>query len=277
MIRFFSAAFGEAYVTAAQGLLRSFDRFAPESDLRLFTDLPQRFDARRAVETHFDDLLAEMDEFHRSSDGQYRNAFKFRLFKRMQERYPSDDICWIDADMLVFCELARCLVPGRINVMAHGRRDDQVIQCGDGLAVPGHRYAIGGMYSLPPGPALAYALKATSERPTWTDIASLVRRSGDQITLNHVVARSGVPVHWLTDDRSLIFNLEVGDQMHPVVGDPGLAAIRLDNGRPVRGDRQIAVFYWIKSKLDAHLVDGFSTFQPEVAAFLADLYRAEPA
>lgn len=273
MIRFFSAAFGEAYLTAAQGLLRSFELFAPDSDVRLFTDMPNRFDAAKVVKADFDELLAEMDPYHRSRDGQLRNAFKFVLFRRMGERYPNDDICWVDADMLVFTEVSRSLIPGQINVMSHGRRDTQVIECGDGLKVPGHRYAIGGLYSLPPGPALSHAFAAARARPHWTDVASLVRHSGDQLTLNHVVARSGVPVHWLSDDRRVIYNLEVGDNTHPVVGDPGLASIRLEGGRLMRGDRQIAVFCWIKNKFDAHLANGFSTFQPEVSAFFQSLYR----
>lgn len=273
MIRFFTAAFGEAYARVTRGLLRSFERFAPKSDITVFTDMPAHFQPQRTIRTSFDDVLAELDSFLRAPDGQLRNAFKFVLFRRMQQLFPGDDVCWIDADMLVFSELSQHLVPGRINVMAHGRRDDQVIACGNGLNVPGSRYAIGGLYSLPPGPALDFLFEIARQRPQWRDVDRLVLHSGDQITLNHLVARSGLPVHWLSDDRRFIYNLEIGEAVHPVVGDPALAAVTLQDGRPVRQGRTVAVFCWIKTKLDAHLVNEFATFKPEVAALLKTLYR----
>jgi hypothetical protein len=274
MIRFFTAAFGSAYVPAARALLRSAELFASETNITIYTDLPTCFRTHTCttISICFDELLTELDEFHRSSRGQLRNAFKFSLFRRMRQRYPSDDICWIDADMLIFCELSKHIVPGHINVIAHGRRDDEVIACGDGLNIRGDRYAIGGLYSLPPGPALDFLLERARERPHWTDVAPLVRGSGDQITLNHLVARSGLPIHWLSDNRRYIYNLEIAENKHPVVGDIALTEITLHEGRPTRDGRYIAVFYWIKNKLDAHLTDNFSTFRPEVATILQNLY-----
>ena len=94
----------------------------------------------------------------------------------------------------------------------------------------------------------------------------------DQIALNHLVARSGLPVNWITDDRQNIFNLELADGVHPVIGDKGLASVRLVDGRLVRDARRVAVLCWIKSKLDAHIARGFSSFQPEVARFLRRIY-----
>lgn len=276
MIRFFTAVFGKDYVRAAKGLLRSFKQYTPGAELIIFTDMPSCFDQDAVVHIEFDELVSQMPDFYRlPTSGQYRNVFKFFLFQRLRALYPDDDLCWVDADMLVLCDLTQHLVSGKINVMAHGRRDGQVIECGDGLAVEGSRYAIGGLYSLPPSPAPDLLVRLASERATWTGVADLVRGSGDQLTLNHLVARSGIPVHWITDDQRYIYNLEIGQNVHPVVGDAGLANIRLEDGKLIREGRQIAVVYWIKLRLNAHFHHNFSTFQPDVANLLIDLYRED--
>jgi hypothetical protein len=272
MVRFFSAALGEGYIQSAKALVRSFELFAPDIRIRIFTDFPNEFGADTSIKISFTELLNELDEFHQSPSGQLRNAFKFRLFERMRRLYPEDDLCWIDADMLVFSDLSRHLRLGLVNVIAHGKRDEQLLNLGDGLTVRGDRYAIGGLYSLPPGPALDFVFDAARSRQAWGDVDKLVRFSGDQITLNHVVARSGLPVHWISDDRRFIYNLEFGEGTHPIVGDAGLKAIEMLNGIPVRNGRKFALFYWIKNKLDAHIADRFSTFSPEVADLLRKLY-----
>ncbi len=272
LIRFFSAAFGKSYVQAAKALLRSKEIFAPEIDIRLFTDEPEQFLGQNIISLQLNELIEELDEFHRSVDGQLRNAFKFQLFDRMRKIYPADDLCWIDADMLIFTDLSKHLRPGFVNVMAHGRRDDQILNLGNGLTVRGDRYAIGGLYSLPPGPAIDFLFDTIRARHAWQDVDRLVRFSGDQITLNHLVARSLLPVYWFSDDLRFIYNLEFGESVHPVLGDSGLRAITMQNDLPVRGDRQFAVFCWIKNKLDSHIADRFSTFTPEVADLLLYLY-----
>jgi hypothetical protein len=274
IMRFFSAAFGDAYVSAARALLSSFARYAPKADIRLFTDRTAAFDDRpgATVTASLDDLLAELGELLPELPGQRRNAFKFVLFEHMRRLYPQDDLCWIDADMLMLDDPASFLRPGHVNVMAHGRRNGQVISCGDGLNVPGDRYAIGGCYALPAGGAEAYLRRTHIARESWADVASLVRTSGDQVTLNHLVARSGLEVHWFTDDRTRIFNLEIGDGLHPGVGDQGLAGLSLQDGKLMRDGRRVAIFCWIKSRLDAHLADGFKTFQPEVREWLRRIY-----
>lgn len=273
MIRFFSAAFGENYVRSARALIKSFENYSPLADFRLFTDCPKKFDKCQIFSSDIKDLLNDLDCFHQNPDGQLQNAFKFSLFSQMRKKFPHDDLCWIDADMLVLDELTNHLKPGYINVMTHGRRNGQIISCGAGLYVSGERYAIGGLYSLPPGGAEDFLLKISRERYTWSDVAPLVAKSGDQITLNHLVARSGIPIHWITDDKRYIYNLEIADGIHPTVGDPGLKSLELKNNCLIRSGRQVAVFCWIKNKLDAHLKEDFYTFQPTVANFLRKFYR----
>ncbi len=275
MIRFVTAAFGRPYLLAAQGLLRSFQQFAPDEVLTIFTDMPDELASPTTVEMEFSELLDELDDFYRKPDSSLKDVFKFGIFNRMQEMYPNDDICWIDADMLVFCNISSHLQAGKVNVMAHGRRDHQTVNCGGGLRVNGDRYAIGGMYSLPPGPALAYMVKTMQQIPNWEDGGGPLRNMADQLILNHLVARSALSVGWINDDRSRIFNLELGENVHPLVGDPGLSRIKLDGGVPVRDERQIAVFCWVKKKFDEHLENRFSTFQPEVARLLNSLYRID--
>lgn len=275
MIRFFTAAFGESYARFAQALASSFIKFSPGTNLHIFTDNPKKITHSLVEEITIEDLLKSLDKFHHSTDGQLRNAFKFALFKRMREKFPADDICWIDADMLVFEKMENHFKPGFVNVINHGRRAGQVIECGDGLNVEGEAYAIGGMYSLPPGGGEDYLLEASRRRPSWKGVSDLVKYSGDQIVLNHLVARSGIPINWITDNKEFIYNLEIADAVHPIVGDKALGAIRFGGKSLYRGKRQIAVFCWIKNKLDAHIIDEFKTFHPSAREVLLDLYKIE--
>lgn len=273
MIRFFTAAFGENYARYAQALATSFKAFSPASTLHIFSDHPEKINHPNVEKLTIDELLESLDLFHRSNEGQLRNAFKFAHFKLMRDRYPEDDICWIDADMLVFDNMENHFKLGHINVISHGRRPGQVIECGDGLGVLGEVYAIGGMYSLPPGKAEEYLLETSRKRHTWTDVSPLVQLSGDQIILNHLVARSGIPVNWITDNKNYIYNLEIADALHPVVGDKALSEIQFDGKKFFRGERQVAIFYWIKNRLDAHLKDKFKTFHPSVREKLEEFYN----
>ena len=272
MPHFLTAVFGEPYRRAGQALARSFARHAPGAKLSIFTDLDAEFAAGDVVKTSYEALIETLPEFYRNPTRQFRNVFRFQLFRRLQAMCPGEDLCWIDADMLVFGDLAVHLKPGHVCVMAHGRRPGQQLDMGGGLIVPGERYAIGGLCMLPAGPALDWIEKTLIEMPNWPDGGGPLRHMADQVALNHLVARSDLPVHWLTDDRRYIFNLELADAWHPVVGDPGLARIELVEGRPSRDGRRIEVLCWIKSKLDAHLRNSFSSFRPEVASMLQDLY-----
>jgi hypothetical protein len=100
---------------------------------------------------------------------------------------------------------------------------------------------------------------------------------GDQLHLNHVIASaSPADVKWLSDDRRYIFNLEIGDGLHPYVDDPGLARLRLAGNEMWRDGRRVLLFYWVKPQFDPHFESGFSTFHPEVQSFLAELYSDTP-
>lgn len=273
MIRLFSAAFGSRYLLPAIGLRNSLARFAPDIPFSLFSDLEEVAAWDSAIRAELGELVSTLDEFHQAELGQRRVGFKIELFRRMREKYPSDDLCWIDVDMLVLGDIAEHLQPGSINVMAHGRRDGQTLKLGDRLEVDGSRYAIGGLYSLPPGAAVGRFHELMLMRSTWTDLTPLVKNSGDQITLNHLVARSGLPVHWFSDDRRFIYNLEIGENAHPIVGDPKLAALERVGDSIYSEGRQVIVLCWIMNKLDAHFEDRFSTFREDVRQFLLEIYE----
>jgi hypothetical protein len=250
MFRFVTAAFGQPYLVALHGLIRSFLTFAPNESLTIFTDMPIAPSLGMVIEMDFMELMKDFDDFYKTGKGQLGDVFKFSIFKRMMEIYPNDDICWIDADMLVFCELSQHLKLKNVNIMAHGRRDEEIINCGEGLSVQGKKYAIGGFHSLPSREAVDYLMEVTRHRLNWTDAgSSLTKGTGDQIILNHLVAYSGIPVNWISDDRRYIFNLEVGENVHPVVGDKGLSEIKLIDGKLFRNGGNLLCFVGLKINL----------------------------
>ena len=266
-LRFFTAVFGENYLRAGLALARTFNRYN-RIPLTVFTDQLGSFDNEESAE--FRELVAEYPPFYREF-GQRNNVFKYSLIRRMQTMYPGETIGWLDADMLVFADLTQHAADSQINVISHGRRKD-IVNCGGGLKVPGQSYAVGGLFAVPPGPALDVLQEITQERPQWHDDGSPNHTSGDQLILNHLVNRTDLPVHWITDNHRYIYNLEVADNKHPVYGDPALARIRWIR-RPVLDGRPIVVFYWIKKQFDRHLETNFESFRPSVARRLMQLYR----
>jgi hypothetical protein len=271
-MRFFTAVFGESHRRAGLGLSRTFHQHNPSGHLTVFTDLPQTF--ATGVIRDFDLLISRYGSEFFDHVGGRRNVFKYALFREMQEWYPSETIVWLDADQLIFDDLSKHLVDGHVNVISHGRRDGERVNCGNHLSVPGERYAIGGMFALPPGPALDFLEDVTKARPDWEDDGSPNHMIGDQLILNHLVAYGPEPVHWVSDDRRYIYNLELAEGLHPRVGDEGLRRIRWFGRRPVLDGRKIVLWYWIKQHLDLHLGDHFASFRPHVARRLERCYRS---
>lgn len=235
----------------------------------MFSDRPEAF--RRGEPADWPALLGGFPPLYHEPIGGLRNVFKLPLLDLMAERYPEEMIVWIDADMLIFGPLERHLHDGAVNVIAHGRRAGEVMDCGDGLAVPGERYAISGVFGIPPGPARENLWDIALGRPHWDGDGGRNRTIGDQLLLNHLVHRSGLPVQWISDDPNIIVNLEIAEAHHPVPGDPRLSEITWRSG-PRLDDRPIVIWYWIKNQLDLHIDDGFATFDRSVARRLRRLY-----
>jgi hypothetical protein len=268
-MRYFTAVFGESHRRVAHGLVRTFKRYGPNTPLTVFTDLVDpSFD--NATFLNFNQLLNEYPAFYHIRGR--RNIIKLRLFREMQRRFPEETIAWIDADMLVFDDLDKHLQEGVVNVIAHGRRNTQLVNCGDGLRVPGERYAIGGLFAIPPGPALAYLEHTTERRLNWHDDGNPNHMIGDQLILNHLVARGPFEVNWVTDNKRFVYNLEIGDGVHPGLNDEGLKRVRWYGKRPVTDGREVVVFCWIKRQVDLHIDNGFTTFHPVVSWRLRRLY-----
>jgi hypothetical protein len=271
-LRFVTAVFGEGHRQAGLALERTFSRSNRRSDLTVFTDLPNTF--RRSVQADMGRLTGGFHDSFFDADGGRRNVFKYAVIRRMQEEYPADTVVWLDADMLVFDDLRRHLREGHVNVISHGRRDGELVRCGNGLEVPGERYAISGMFSVPPGPALDRLETVTRERPSWQDDGAPNHRLGDQLILNHLVSDGRFPVHWVSDDRRFVYNLELADGVHPRVGDEKLGRIRWSLRGPRLDGRAIVTWYWIKQHLDRHIRDDFSSFAAPVRRRLRSLYLA---
>lgn len=218
-----------------------------------------------------DQFLDGLHSYYLQAEGQYKTVFKFEIIRDMQERYPGDSICWIDADMLILAPLAPLMKEDFTNVISHGRRDDQELNMGNGLFISGSKYAIGGVFSIPNRDTLDELARIRSVAPYWKEIGPFASQI-EQLIINHLVHDREHQVHWLTDNTDFIFNLEVGENLHPVVGDRLLQEIRLDVDGFFRGGRRFAVFCWIKNKLDAHILDDFRTFDVAVAQMLREFY-----
>lgn len=116
---------------------------------------------------------------------------------------------------------------------------------------------------------------ATAQRSVRTqDDGAPNGRSGDQLILNHLTADDRFPVHWVSDDRRFVFNLELADGVHPKVGDAQLRRIRWSLRGPRLDGRPIVTWYWIKQHLDRHVEDGFRSFAAPVRRRLRSLYGA---
>ena len=256
---------------ALTGLMSSLGRYESQIPLTVFTDLPNEFPNSEIAS--MEELLSTRESFYRRPGR--RNVFKLALFETMFERYPGESIAWIDADVLVLGDVETHLDPEKVNVIAHGRRDAEQVPLGNGLKVPGSRYAIGGLFSLPDPSWLESMNRIANERPAWNhkDHNSDL---GDQLILNHVLSEVGADqIHWLTDDRRFIFNLEIADGLHPYVGDDRLSEITRSGDALYLEDRRIVLFYWIKKQFDLHVADGFQTFKPDVRRLFVDLYGVQ--
>ena len=263
---FTTGIFGEKYLQLGLGLIRSFAHYCPSSELHVFSDLSDFEHASEVVD--FRSLYDCFGPFY--GQGQRRNVFKFSLIRKLQERQPNQTICWIDCDNLVLDDISKIVKDNHICVISHGRRTEP-INCGNGLVRDGASFVIGGFYCVPPGPYLEYMETLANERPSWNDQGDQ-RDSGDQIILNHLVAKHPERVKYLSDSAQHIFNLEIC-QRHPKVGDPLLKKIQLRDDAFFVDNKRIALFYWICNDLINHLQTQFRSFETAVAKRLNQFYQ----
>ena len=229
-MQFFTAVFGESHRIAAHGLIRSFRMHEPEAALTVFTDLSDL--TPDGVDASLGQLLSGRERFY-DRPGR-RNIFKFVLFAEMFERHPGEVIVWVDADALVLDRISSQLDPSKLNVISHGKRDDETVVLGNGVEVAGARYAISGLFSLPDPSWLDLIDEVVADRPSWNHLDH-DSNLGDQLILNHVLADTEPSlVNWLSDDRERVYNLEIADGLHPYVNDPRLASLTRIGGSAAR-------------------------------------------
>ena len=249
-LRFVTAAFGADYVRAATALRRSFDVAMPDAELVVYSD-----DATVASP----DCTITMQEALEGTEpfdpagGRRCTVFSFGLLRRQHELH-GEDACWIDADMIVLADLRPHFRPGVPNFMCHGRRG-------------GPHFPISGMYSLPPGPIAGHLIGEARSRHDQ-------HPSGDQIVIQKY-ARACPPIHWLTDDTTRIYNMELGKGLHPHVGDKNLKRIKQrPDGAWELDNRTIMLVCFTMHRLREHLADNFKSFTPPLASLLREFHAA---
>jgi hypothetical protein len=275
---YFTAAFGENFNSyILPGLVRSFERYNPGRLLVVFSDQPER--VRRIskdIEIRPFDLPALLDRFNQGfynrANSHRRDIFKLALFLRLFERTPRETLCWIDADSLVFDKLDRHFRDGQINVVSHGSKDHEVLDLGNGLKVSGDRFAIGGVYSLPCVDFVEEAISLANERVFWSDPGTYWADDGDQIVLNHLIARHQGEVNFASKNPSCILNLSYHQGQHPFPGDPLLSQITLRHDKVLLGHRQMVIMLWTQKTITAHLKDDFLSFEGEFRELLKEMY-----
>lgn len=270
---FVTAAFGAEYHRICRAMIRSFRRHNPDAPLVVFTDKPAAFGPKTRAEVVLGDpdgVVARWGPFY--ADGRRRNVFKFHYMREVH-RQADLTTCWLDADTLVFDDLRKYFPAKEFAVLSHGRRGGEKVDCGNGVVVPGERYCMSGVFSVGDPAVLDHLLEVTAARPKWSRTGAATERLGDQLVLNHGVAKFRDQVLYVSDDRTKIFNLEFCAGVHPDVGDRGLAALRARRGRLYLGRRQLVLLNWIRRYLSAHVRDGFSTFHPDVRRMMKEFYR----
>lgn len=248
-MRFVTAAYGAEYVRAATALRRSFDVAMPDAELLIYSDDPNVSSPGCCIQ--MDELLEPTLPFN-PIGGRRCCVFSFVLLKWLTEEH-GEDACWIDADMIVLGDMDSQFKVGVPNFICHGRRG-------------GPRLPIGGMFSLPPGPIADHLIGKVRERRD-------NNRSGDMIVIQRYTLTSP-PSHWLTDDKTRIYNMELGRGLHPRVGDPNLKRIsRGANETWYLDDRQIMLVCFTMHRLREHLADNFQSFAPAIGDFLRSSYE----
>lgn len=251
-MRFVTAAYGAEYVRAARALRRSFDVAMPDAELLIYSD--DATVASLACQITMQEALKDTRPFN-PAGGRRCTVFSFGLLQR-QHKLHGTDACWIDADMVVLGDFRHHFRLGVPNLMCHGRRSSR-------------RLPITGMYSMPPGPIVSALIKMTQRRADRNP-------SGDQFVVQRW-AQNKPDAHWLTDDTRYIYNLELGTELHPYVGDPRLKKIKpAGDGRWMLDDRQVMVLCFTSWRLREHLADDFCSFTPSLTRLLRQFYKEGP-
>ncbi len=270
-----TAAFGEGYRWAAGGLLESLRESNPSLEVLVFADA--EIPGSPTYVTRVETLLDGFPEYYRS--GQSRmNVTKFTMLRLAAGQSSAQDLLWIDADSLVFGDLAAYGRSGAVNVNRHGGRRGHLVDCGNGLVVPGEDYAIGSIWGIPNSEVIFdYFCEIVDARLTWPDAERM--SSGDQILVNHLRAdldagHVKVPVHWLSDETEDIINyrIAVTGKGHPAVGRSNYRHVRIDGFDIRAGAAKVGLWVWTAATLFEHRRTRFRSFRRDVRSRFRRLY-----
>lgn len=269
-----TAAFGEPYRWAARGLLASLAESNPGAHVVVFSDAPMR--GTDTVVVTRKELLDRYPAYYRHP--RRANVAKFVMIETVGVMHSPDDLLWIDADTLVFSDFEQLGMSGALNLMRHGSRREETINCGNGLLVPGSDYAIGSPWGIPNSKEFFdFFDRIVEERLSWPDADDL--QSGDQILMNHLrrAASAGTMpgnIHWFDEATNDILNYQLVSRKrgHPKVGRENYRHVRLRRGSIFAGERRVGLWTWTAPTLFAHRETGFRSFRRRVKRRLRALY-----
>lgn len=130
------------------------------------------------------------------------------------------------------------------------------------------------MFLLPEKKYITELRELVVKRSTWEkDEKSYWYSDGEQSLLNHISVKYSDSVNWINESNYIV-NLAVLDGRHPFPFDKGLAAVRYENGKFVKGTQGIALLVWTSLSLREHLKQGFRSLDTEVARTIRqDFYK----
>jgi hypothetical protein len=235
---YITAVYGPRHAAFFRGLAASWPK-ATREPLVVFTDQPLTSGAGLIV-----DRSVSQAELEDSLPGRHFYTKKVLLAHRAAKRWK-DDVCWIDADSVVFVDLAKVLVAGKLNAVSYGK-PGELRPCGEGVVVPQENYLLNGLVSAP------RELFEEWERAVRSMPAGGMEGCPEMEAWNRLAVADPKKVEVL--DRShpeLVWNLP---HEHPTPENKAwTGALALEGETLTLDGRKFAVLQWVSSALGKHL------------------------
>lgn len=265
-----TAAYGEEYRWAVRGLVASMRSSNASMPIYVFSDRP--IPGAMTICVPFEDLIGDFPAYYQQQ--RRNNVAKFEMVRRCFELSGAGNALWIDADTLVFGDLAHVLVTTKFNLVRHGARNEAFVNCGGDLNVPGPEYVIGSYWMMPNNGQMSDAVeRLLRDRLSWVDADEI--QSGDQVLLNHLRwSLSPSEVALVDGATSDVVNFAIVETRrgHPLLGRELYRELRLKKGVLTVKDRPIRIWTWTAETLFDHRRTKFSSMRPSVRKLLQRLY-----
>ena len=268
-ISFVTAAYGAAWYPIVRGLARTFSQFH-DSPLIIYTDSKDM----NLPGCIIDNSLT-LDRLKMYAGNLPLRSAKPLILLDAANKYGN--ICWIDADMLVFTNLSSKMNPNKINVISYGY-GKRLRNCGANLQIPQKNYLMSGFFFAPQKYILEFE-KLWNELKQ--DIAASVK-TYDQSVLNHLAVRNSSEVDYLNKlYPNFAWNFERFRYRNRLwAGHPKLrnklfcSGLRLTENTLYFNQTPIAVLYWTSLSLKRHIKTSFRSIKNDTAReYLIHLYQ----